>query len=103
MNPPQERNLAEAEETYIVRLIKLLPEYGVMSKERQEAVISLVNQAETEALAKREQETVKGCLEAHETARGQLCLKHADDDCDCDYCYHFHSAVKEINLKYPKE
>ena len=50
--------------------------------------------------AKTQQETVKGCLEAHETARGQLCLKHADDDCDCDYCYHFHSAVKEINLKY---
>ena len=60
---PQDRNLAEAEETYIVRLIKLLPEYGVMSKERQEAVISLVNQAETEALAKREQETGESIVE----------------------------------------
>ena len=94
MNPPQERNLAEAEETYIVRLIKLLPEYGVMSKERQEAVISLVNQAETEALAKREQETVKGCLE--EARR----MNYHGECVNCK-CIVPNQMINAIKVKYP--
>ena len=93
MNNPntQDRNLAEAEE-----IVKSSWQDG---KDILKANARLIT-AFAQALSKTQQETVKGCLEAHETARGQLCLKHADDDCDCDYCYHFHSAVKEINLKY---
>ena len=95
---PQERNLAEAD----------LKDYGTcivatldIPKKQEEMAIKMIEEAIKEAVSQTQQDTVKGCLEAHETARGQLCLKHADDDCDCDYCYHFHSAVKEINLKYP--